>query len=54
MDMEQDSLIKQMENKKLKGKELEEERSKIKEAKQKHLEEIRDLRGKITIARRNA
>lgn len=53
MDMEQDSLIKQMENKNLKGKELEEEKSKIKLAKQKYLEEIRDLRSKITIARRN-
>jgi hypothetical protein len=53
MDIEQDSLIKQLESRKLKGKELEEEKSKIKEAKQKYLEEIRDLRGKITIARRN-
>ena len=53
MDIEQDALIKQLESKKLKGKELEEGRSKIKEAKQKYLEEIRDLRGKITIARRN-
>jgi len=53
MDIEQDALVKQLESKKLKGKELEEGRSKIKEAKQKYLEEIRDLRGKITIARRN-
>jgi hypothetical protein len=34
-------------------KELEEEKAKIKAAKEKYLEEIRDLRGKITIARRN-
>lgn len=53
MDIEQDSLIKQLESKKLKGKQLDEEKDKIKEAKQKYLEEIRDLRGKITIARRN-
>lgn len=53
MDIEQDSLIKQMESKKLKGKDLEEEKRKIKEAKEKYLEEIRDLRSKITIARRN-
>lgn len=54
MDMEQDSLIKQMENKKIKGKELEDEKESIKQAKQKYLEEIRELRNKITIARRNA
>jgi hypothetical protein len=53
MDIEQDTLIKQLDSKKIKGKELEEEKNKIKEAKQKYLEEIRDLRGKITIARRN-
>lgn len=53
MDIEQDSLIKQLDSKKLKGKDLEEEKSKIKSAKEKYLEEIRDLRGKITIARRN-
>ena len=53
MDIEQDALIKQMDSRKLKGKELEDEKNKIKEAKQKYLEEIRDLRGKITIARRN-
>ena len=53
MDIEQDALIKQMYSRKLKGKELEDEKNKIKEAKQKYLEEIRDLRGKITIARRN-
>lgn len=54
MDMEQDSLLKQLENRKLKGKEFQDEKGKIKEAKEKYLEEIRDLRGKITIARRNA
>jgi hypothetical protein len=53
MDIEQDALIKQLDSKKIKGKDLEEEKNKIKEAKQKYLEEIRDLRGKITIARRN-
>jgi hypothetical protein len=53
MDMEQDSLIKQLDSKKLKGKDLVEEKEKIKKAKEKYLEEIRDLRGKITIARRN-
>ena len=53
MDIEQDALIKQLDSKKLKGKELDDEKNKIKEAKQKYLEEIRDLRGKITIARRN-
>jgi FtsZ-binding cell division protein ZapB len=53
MDIEQDALIKQMDSRKLKGKELEDEKNKIKEAKQKYLEEIRDLRGKITISRRN-
>jgi hypothetical protein len=53
MDMEQDSLLKQLDSKKLKGKDLEEEKKKIKESKEKYLEEIRDLRSKITIARRN-
>ena len=53
MDIEQDALIKQLDSKKLKGKELDDEKNKIKEAKQKYLEEIRDLRSKITIARRN-
>jgi hypothetical protein len=53
MDIEQDSLMKQLESKKLKGKDLEEAKAKIKRAKDKYLEEIRDLRGKITIARRN-
>ena len=53
MDIEQDALIKQLDSKKIRGKELEDEKNKIKEAKQKYLEEIRDLRGKITIARRN-
>ena len=53
MDIEQDALIKQLDSKKIKGKDLEEEKNKIKEAKQKYLEEIRDLRGKITISRRN-
>jgi hypothetical protein len=53
MDIEQDALIKQLESKKVKGKDLEEEKAKIKAAKEKYLEEIRDLRGKITIARRN-
>jgi hypothetical protein len=53
MDTEQDSLMKQMEAKKLKGKDLTDEKEKIKKAKEKYLEEIRDLRGKITIARRN-
>ena len=53
MDIEQDALIKQLDSRKIRGKELEEEKNKIKEAKQKYLEEIRDLRGKITIARRN-
>jgi hypothetical protein len=38
----------------LRGKEFQDEKGKIKEAKEKYLEEIRDLRGKITIARRNA
>jgi hypothetical protein len=53
MDIEQDSLIKQMESKKVKGKDLSDEKEKIKQAKEKYLEEIRDLRSKITIARRN-
>ena len=53
MDIEQDSLIKQLDSKKLRGKDLDEEKAKIKSAKEKYLEEIRDLRGKITIARRN-
>lgn len=53
MDIEQDSLIKQLDNRNLKGKDLVEEKKKIKEAKEKYLEEIKDLRSKITIARRN-
>jgi len=53
MDMEQDSLLKQLDSKKLKGRDLDEEKKKIKASKEKYLEEIRDLRSKITIARRN-